>query len=102
MKPSTISAAISFQAHFTHFPYGILAIPNTAISTPEVGVIIFVNPSPNWKASTVACLDSPIRSENGAITGIVIAAFAVAEGMNRFMKVWTPYIRAREAVFPAP
>ena len=59
------------------------ATDKAASSTPEQGVIIFVKPSPNWKASTVACLDKPIRSENGAMMGIVSAAFAVAEGMDK-------------------
>jgi hypothetical protein len=49
-----IRKRINFQIHFTHFSYGILATDRTAMRTPEQGVIIFVNPSPNWKARTVA------------------------------------------------
>ena len=28
---------------------------------------MFVNPSPNWKAITVTCLEMPMTSENGAM-----------------------------------
>ena len=70
-----------------HLEYGIPATESTAIRTPEHGVIIFVNPSPNWKARTVDCLEIPIRSENGAITGMVTAAFAEADGTKIFMNV---------------
>ena len=57
-----------------------------ATSTPDVGVIMFVNPSPNWKARTMACLDTPTISENGAMIGIVMAAFAVALGIMRLIR----------------
>ncbi len=63
---------------------------------------MFVNPSPNWKASTVAWRESPIRSEKGAIIGIVMAALAVADGMKRLMNVCIPYIMLNEASGPAP
>ena len=86
-NPVTISNRMNFHIHFTHFAYGILATDKTAISTPEHGVIILVNPSPNWKARTVDWRDTSIISEKGAIIGIVIAAFADAEGIKRFMKV---------------
>ena len=78
---------MNFQTHLNHFAYGIFATERTAIRTPEHGVIIFVKPSPNWKARTVAWRDRPIMSENGAMIGIVTAAFAEADGMKRFRKV---------------
>lgn len=49
-----MSMRMSFHAHLTHFVYGMRAIPSTAMRTPDVGVIMFVKPSPNWNASTVA------------------------------------------------
>ncbi len=55
------------------------SMPRAPISTADVGVIMLVNPSPNWIAITVACLESPITSENGAIIGMVRAAFAEPE-----------------------
>ena len=90
------------STHFTHLPYGILAIPRTAMRTPEVGVIILVNPSPNWNAITVACLLTPIISEKGAMIGIVMAALALADGMTRLMRVCMPYMRPRAPVSPEP
>ena len=78
---------MNFHTHLNHLLYDTLATESTAIRTPEHGVIIFVKPSPNWKARTVACLDTPIISENGAMIGIVTAAFAEAEGMNTLMNV---------------
>ena len=86
-NPTTISRRMNFHIFPAHWPYGIFATDSTAISTPEQGVIIFVNPSPNWKAITVACRETPIISENGAMIGMVTAALAEAEGMKRFMNV---------------
>ena len=86
-NPTAIRRRMNFQIHLTHFSYGILATESTAMRTPEHGVIIFVNPSPNWNARTVACRETPIISENGAMIGIVTAALAEAEGMKRFMNV---------------
>ena len=88
------SNKINFHAHLTHCSYEILATDKTAMRTPEQGVIMLVNPSPNWKASTVACREIPIMSENGAMMGIVTAAFAEADGMNRLINVCIPYIVA--------
>ncbi|MPN34430.1 hypothetical protein SDC9_181923 [bioreactor metagenome] len=62
-------------------------MPSAPISTAEVGVIIFVKPSPNWNAMTVACLESPITSEKGAMIGIVRAALAEPEGMKMLIHV---------------
>lgn len=45
---------ISGVTHFTHLLKGMRATPKTPIRTPEVGVIMLVKPSPNWKAITVA------------------------------------------------
>jgi hypothetical protein len=70
--------------------------------TPEHGVIILVKPSPNWKARTVACLDTPIRSENGAMIGIVTAALAEADGIKMLMNVWIPYMIPKAPVLPLP
>ena len=76
--------------------------PRTAISTPDVGVIILVNPSPNWKAITVACFDNPIKSEKGAMIGMVRAALALPEGMIRLISVWITYIMPTVATCPSP
>ena len=71
--------------------------------TPETGVIMLVKPSPNWKARTVAWRESPIRSEKGAMMGIVRAALAVAEGMKRLIPVWMPYMAESEPILlPSP
>ncbi len=86
-NPKVISMIINGVIHFTHFSYGIFATPKTPISTPDVGVIIFVNPSPNWNAITVDWRDNPIRSENGAIIGMVKAAFAEPDGITTLMTV---------------
>ena len=59
---------------------------------------MLVNPSPNWNASTIDCLLRPIMSENGAMTGIVMAAFAVALGMKRLISAYTPYMSDRDPV----
>ena len=91
---------MNLHTHFTHFVYGIFAIPSAAIKTPDVGVIILVKPSPNWNAITIAWRDKSIRSENGAMMGIVIAAFAVADGIRKFIIVWIPYISDNEAICP--
>src|SRR6056297_760095 len=53
-----------------------------------VGQIRFENPSPNWKASTAICLFIPMRSDNGAIMGIVVAAWPDPEGTRKFITVW--------------
>ena len=98
----SINTTKTFQNHLIQTSYGILAMPSAPISTAEVGVIIFVNPSPNWNAITVACLDSPITSEKGAIIGIVSAAFAEPEGMNILMQVWIKYIIETVAPLPVP
>ena len=52
-KPKRRRIAMNPPIHFTHLSYGIFATPRTPINTPEVGVIILVKPSPNWKALTV-------------------------------------------------
>ena len=83
MKIRTI---IKGSINLTHLTYGILAAPRTPISTPDIGVTIFVNPSPNWNASTVNCLGMFMISENSAIMGIVSAALAEPEGIKIFKK----------------
>jgi len=59
---------------FTHFSHEILPIAKAAMKYPEVGVITFVIPSPNWKARTDVCLVKPTTSAKGAIIGMVAAA----------------------------
>ena len=71
------------------------------MSTPEVGVIMLVKPSPNWKAITVACRDRPIRSENGAMMGMVMAALAEPEGIRILMIFWITYMMPMEVISPA-
>ena len=66
-----MSASRNFHINLNHFAYGIRATPSTPISTPDVGVIILVKPSPNWKASTVNWRETPIMSDHSAIIGIV-------------------------------
>lgn len=91
---------MNFQKNFTHSSYGILAIPNDPISTPDVGVIILVNPSPNWNAMMVDWREISIRSENGIMIGIVSAAFAEPEGMIRFNPVCMTYMIPNDHVLP--
>ena len=64
-------------------------------------MIIFVNPSPNWKAITVACLDNPITSEKGAMMGMVRAALAEPDGMMMLIMVWIKYMIPSESTRPA-
>ena len=78
-KPTIDSININFHAHLNHLLKGILAISNTPIKTPDVGVIKFVKPSPMWNAVTVACFDRPIISEISRNIGIISAALAVPE-----------------------
>ena len=70
-NPISINAKMNFHIHLTHVAYGIFATPIQAISTPLVGVIMLVKPSPNWNANTVVCRLTLIRSANCAIIGIV-------------------------------
>ena len=74
------------KINFAHLAYGMRAMPNTPMSTPEVGVIMLVNPSPNWKANTLVCREIPIKSENSAIMGMVSAALAEPDGMMRLSR----------------
>ena len=61
------------------------AMASAAIRTPEVGVSMLVKPSPNWKASTMACLETPTMSAKGAMMGMVMAALADALGMRKLI-----------------
>ena len=63
---------------------------------------MFVNPSPNWKASTIACRETPTMSEKGAMIGMVMAALAVALGMTKLMSAWMPYIAVSDPARPVP
>jgi len=47
-NPASIRISIKGSTHLNHFSYGIRATPKTPIRTAEAGVIILVNPSPNW------------------------------------------------------
>ena len=76
------------------------ATPRAAIKTPLVGVIMLVKPSPNWKATTVAWREMPIRSLKGAMIGMVMAALAEPLGITILIKVWMPYMISAEAILP--
>ena len=78
------------------------AIARAAMRTPEVGVTMFVNPSPNWKASTIAWRETPTISAKGAMMGMVMAALAVALGIRKLMRAWMPYIADSDATGPVP
>ena len=86
-KPKITNRRMNFHAQRNHLSYGIRLTPNTAIRTPEVGVSRLVKPSPNWKAITVVCLESQISSEKGAMIGMVKAALALPDGINRLISV---------------
>ena len=87
-NPHAITAQIphSGARNLNHFLYGIWQIASAAINSPLVGVMTFVNASPNWNASTEVCLDIPSRSDNGAINGIVIAACPDPDGTRKFRR----------------
>ena len=76
------------------------AIPSTPTSTPLVGVSILVNPSPNWKASTVVWRDTSIRSATWVIIGIVRAALAEPLGITTLSNVWKRYMAANDSTSP--
>ena len=84
-QPKITIIRINFQAHLNHLTKGIRATSSTPINTPEVGVMRLVNPSPMWKAVTVACCDKPIMSDTSRNIGINKAAFAVPLVMIAFM-----------------
>ena len=71
------------RTNFSHFVYGTFAIASTAIKMPDVGITIFENPSPQVNAKTAVCLVIPIRSDRGAIKGIVTAACPEPDGIKQ-------------------
>ena len=75
---------------------------SAATRTPDVGVSMLVKPSPNWKASTIAWRETPTRSENGAMMGMVMAALAVALGRMKLITAWMAYMAVRDDAFPLP
>ena len=75
-NPNTMSTSKNFQMKRNQVEYGMRATPSTPMSTPEVGVIMLVKPSPNWKARTVSCRGISIKSDHSAIIGMVSAALA--------------------------
>ncbi len=78
-----------------------MAIPRHPIRTPDVGVSILVNPSPNWNASTTAWREILVKSANCVIIGIVRAAFADPDGITILRAVWNRYIAPIEVISPA-
>ena len=84
IKLMSIKIIINGRNHLAHFSQGILATPRTAMVTPEVGRIGFIN-SQSWKAMTAVCRVTPTRSLSGAIMGIVNVAWAVPECIKKVM-----------------
>ena len=70
--------------NFSHFVYGIFAKESIAINIPDVGIIVFENPSPHVNAKTAVCLLTPSISDKGASSGIVTAACPDPDGMKKF------------------
>ena len=71
--------------HFAHFSQDIPDNVKTPIVIPDVGIIILLKPSPNWKARTAVCLVTPTISASGIIIGIVRAALALPDGTKKFI-----------------
>lgn len=90
--PKVAKIAWNFNWNLNHLPQSNLAIPNTPIKTPEVGTIIFVKPSPSWKAKTATYLLTPTKSAIGAIIGIVNTACPEPETTRKFKTDWNTYI----------
>ena len=90
----------SFQANLTQVIQSILATPKQPIKDAEVGIMIFVNPSPSWNASTATCLDTPTKSDRGAINGIVIAAWPEPEATKKLKIAWNKNMISALAVAP--
>ncbi len=85
---STKSIPNNGKTNLSHFVYGTFEIASTAIKVPEVGMTMFEKPSPHVNANTAVCLVTPMRSDNGAISGIVTAACPEPEGIKKFNVVW--------------
>ena len=83
---------INFQMNLIHEPHSTRAAPNVPISAADVGTIIFVKPSPNWKANTAVCLVTPTISAKGAIIGIVSAAYPDPETTKKLKTDWKIYM----------
>ena len=76
------------KIHLNHFEYGTLASPKHARSIPLVGYSAFENPSPNWKISTLNCLEIPSKSPSGTSIGIVSAACPEPDETKKFINMW--------------
>jgi len=64
----------SFQHQLNQSDRETRPIPSIAKTIGLVGMNICMIPCPSWKARTVICLESPIKSDNGAKIGIVKTA----------------------------
>ncbi len=59
-----------------------------AIKTPDVGMIVLENPSPQVNANTAVVLLSSKTSASGAIKGIVTAAWPEPDGIKKLSVLW--------------
>ena len=58
-----------------------------AIYEAVVGQMVFDQPSPNWNASTHACLERPNISARGEMMGITTTASPDPAGMKKSMSI---------------
>ena len=82
----------NFQIVFHHCPNEILHTASPATVIPAVGLIIFVNILEYCNTVTADSGLAPIKSANGAISGIVNAACPDDEGTNTAIKDCAKYI----------
>lgn len=82
------SAMNSGTNHFHHLSILTPAIPQI-IGVMAVGHIMLERPSPNWKARTADCLEIPIKSDRGAMIGILVTAWPEPDGMKKLRPVCT-------------
>ena len=85
-QETTIKIAVKGINHLSHLLKGIFV--NARGARQAVGQIMLLKPSPNWNARTAHWRLTPIRSDKGAIMGMVVAACAVPEGTRKLKKNW--------------
>lgn len=78
------------------------AAPSVPISAADVGTMMFVKPSPSWKARTATCLVTPAMSANGAINGIVRAACPDPDTTKKLKTDWNKNINHAEMTSGTP
>ena len=53
---------------------------------------MFVKPSPNWYAKTAVCRLNSVKSDKGAMIGMVMYACPEPDGTKKLQTVWTASI----------